>query len=244
MTGQRKPRHRIAEKVIGIASSLLMVTGAVLIGVYLAARADSVVMSRIALYWFSEAQQNKPSPSKSLGAQEGANHKINFSLWSATRIAAYKKALFKELAPPQAVLEIPKIKLKVPVFDGTDDLSLNRGVGWIAGTASLGQQGNVGIAGHRDGFFRGLKDVVVGDRIELDTTERRRTYTVDRIQIVKPDNVQVLEGRGVPTLTLVTCYPFYFVGHAPLRYVVRASLAEENPNGKPSVVPESTAGKN
>ena len=78
------------------------------------------------------------------------------------------------------------------MFDGTDDVTLNRGVGRITGTARPGQGGNVGIAGHQDGFFRGLKDVVVGDRIELQTPTRTETYQVDQIQIVKPTDVQVL----------------------------------------------------
>jgi len=112
---------------------------------------------------------------------------------------------------------------------------LNRAVGHIEDTAKPGEKGNVGIAGHRDGFFRGLKDVVKGDTMELETTSGKETYRVDDIRIVKPEDVGVLdptivkpEDVGVldptsePVITLVACYPFYFVGHAPERYIVRA----------------------
>jgi len=129
------------------------------------------------------------------------------------------------------------------VFDGTDDLTLNRGVGRIAGTARPGQGGNLGIAGHRDGFFRGLKDVGAGDQIELKIPGRTEVYQVDDVQIVKPTDVQVLEDRGVPTLTLVTCYPFYFIGNAPQRYIVRARATDEGFSRKASVPPNAAVGK-
>jgi sortase A len=144
---------------------------------------------------------------------------------------------------PLAVLDIPKIGLEVPVFDGTDDLTLNRGVGRIIGTSRPGQGGNVGIAGHRDGFFRGLKDVEVGDKIELQTPTRTENYKVDEIRIVKPTDVQVLENRNVPALTLVTYYPFYYIGNAPQRYIVRVSLLEEEPTSKASAQPNSALAK-
>ena len=85
-----------------------------------------------------------------------------------------------------------------------------------------GAQGNLGIAGHRDGFFRGLKDIAPGDTLELETTAGREFYVVDDIRIVGPEEVSVLAGTPNQTITLVTCYPFYFVGSAPQRYIVRA----------------------
>jgi sortase A len=111
----------------------------------------------------------------------------------------------------------------VPVFNDTDDLTLNRGVGRIVGTAQIGQPGNVGVAGHRDGFFRGLKDVGRDDIVELVLPGRTDQYVINDIQIVSPENVSVLDATPTSTLTLVTCYPFYFVGSAPQRYVVTAS---------------------
>jgi sortase A len=134
------------------------------------------------------------------------------------------EALARKFGTPVAVLSIPKLGLDVPVFDGTGELVLNRGAGRIVGTARPGEAGNVGIAAHRDGFFRGLKDVQVGDRIELAALRGTFVYTVDNIAVVKPSDVTVLKSRPQPSLTLVTCYPFYFVGDAPRRYVVQASL--------------------
>jgi sortase A len=85
----------------------------------------------------------------------------------------------------------------------------------------------MGIAGHRDGFFRGLKDVVLGDALELETTSGTQTYIIDSIKLVTPDDVSVLRNEPTSALTLVTCYPFYFVGSAPQRYIVHASARGE-----------------
>ena len=103
-------------------------------------------------------------------------------------------------------------------------MALNRGVGRIKGTAQPGESGNFGIAGHRDGFFRGLKDIREADLIEVRTLDTTYVYTVDDLRVVEPDDVSVLRSREQPTLTLVTCYPFYFVGPAPHRFIVTASL--------------------
>ncbi len=149
---------------------------------------------------------------------------VDFSLWSPKRIEQYKTSLAEHFDEPIALLKVSKIGLEVPVFEGTDERVLNRGVGRIAGTASAGELGNLGIAGHRDGFFRGLKDVAVGDRIEVETKVGTRIYVIDRISLVDPSDVSVLKDGPVPSLTLVTCYPFYFVGSAPQRYIVHASL--------------------
>jgi len=104
-------------------------------------------------------------------------------------------------------------------------------VGHIAGSALPGEVGNVGIAGHRDGFFRALKDVKVGEAVELERQTsagmRSDQYKVERISVVQPTDVSVVAPTSEATLTLVTCYPFYFVGSAPQRYVVQAKLIRE-----------------
>jgi sortase A len=147
----------------------------------------------------------------------------DFRLWSEQRIAAYHASLRSQPAPPLGVLKIPATDLEVPVLQGTDDLTLNRAVGHIEGTAALGSLGNIGIAGRRDGFFRGLKDIHRGEVIELISQNRTDRYLIDEILIVSPAETWVLSERSQPSLTLVTCHPFYFVGSAPLRYIVRAS---------------------
>ncbi len=146
----------------------------------------------------------------------------DLTLWSPGRISAWRSALHQPAPPPLAVLRIPTIRLEVPVLPGTDDFTLNRAVGHIDGTARPGTDGNSGIAGHRDGFFRGLKDVRPGDGIEVETLQGKETYRIERAWVVDPDDVSVLDLTPVRSLTLVTCYPFYFVGSAPQRYIVRA----------------------
>jgi sortase A len=150
----------------------------------------------------------------------------DLSLWDPERIRAWRQALSEPAPPPLAVLRIPKIRLEVPVLRGTDDLTLNRAVGHIDDTALPGTDGNSGIAGHRDGFFRGLKDIGPGDAIEVETLRGKEVYQVERIWVVDPEDVSVLEATPRRSLTLVTCYPFYYVGPAPQRYIVRAVRAD------------------
>ena len=109
-------------------------------------------------------------------------------------------------------------------LDSVTEANLNRGVARIEGTANLDEADNMGIAGHRDGYFRVLKDVVVGDVIEMTTATGMRRYLVAETFIVEPEEVWVLEPGNSASLTLVTCYPFYFVGSAPQRFIVRAHL--------------------
>ena len=154
--------------------------------------------------------------------------RVDQSLWSAVRINAWRNVSGEPAPPPVAMLRIPKIHLEVPVLPGTDDRTLDHGVGLIEDTAEPGMVGNSGIAGHRDGFFRGLKDVVQGDTIRLDTLHGSFVYRVERTWIVKPEDVSVLEPTPVPAITLVTCYPFYFQGSAPMRFIVRAVRDESS----------------
>jgi len=123
-------------------------------------------------------------------------------------------------------------RFSAPVFEGTDDVTLNCGVGRVPGTGHPGE-GNFSIAGHRDGFFRGLKDIKTGDAIEVLTTTERGVYIVERTEIVTPADVGVVAPRPVAALTLITCYPFYFVGDAPQRFVVAALLKDRESRHPP-----------
>ncbi len=146
----------------------------------------------------------------------------DLSLWGPERIAAWQQTLSEPAPPPLAVLRIPKIRLEVAVLPGTAQFTLNRALGHIEDTALPGTDGNSGIAGHRDGFFRGLKDIGPEDVMELDTLRGKEVYRVERIWVVDPQDVSVLDPTPTRSLTLVTCYPFYHVGPAPQRYIVRA----------------------
>jgi sortase A len=120
-------------------------------------------------------------------------------------------------------LEIPRLKLSVMVREGADEGTLRRAVGHIPGTALPGNMGNVGLAGHRDTFFRALQDIREDDTIEFQTTGGTYHYIVKSTKIVTPRDVSVLAASGGENLTLVTCYPFYYVGSAPKRFIVHAS---------------------
>jgi sortase A len=130
---------------------------------------------------------------------------------------------------PLGALSIPRLRLSVVVLHGTDGLTLRRGVGHIETTAMPGQLGNVGIAGHRDTFFRPLRQVQLGDDVLLETPAGRLHYRVASFRVVGPSDVDVLDPTSDRTLTLVTCYPFSYFGSAPDRFVVRATRVDDAP---------------
>ena len=208
-------------KTLNSFERLLFLSGLVLIFTYIAVRIYSEVYSRATIHAF---WRNQAVTSSESGNSFRWNSRTpDFRLWSPQRIEAYQASLITNLSPPLGDLRIPSLNIEVPVLEGTDDLTLNRGVGHIDGTPLPGEGGNIGVAGHRDGFFRGLKDVRVGDSVDLYTENGNTPYVVDEIRIVPPEDVSVLGPRSRPSITLVTCYPFYFVGNAPLRYIVHAS---------------------
>jgi sortase A len=124
-------------------------------------------------------------------------------------------------------LDVPSIQLSTTVLEGSDDATLSRASGHIEDTPFPGEPGNVGIAGHRDTVFRPLRHVHLGDALVLTTADRVYRYRIRKTFIVGPDDVYVLDPTAQPTLTLVTCYPFEFIGHAPKRFIVQADLVEQ-----------------
>jgi sortase A len=207
---------RLERIFFAIAFSLLAVWGT--------ARIHGVVFSRVALAAFDANQTANAASGILIQHDLACGAEVGFASWSIQRVQAYKDSLLDKVDAPLAVLRIPKVHLEVPLFNGTDDNTLNRGVGRIVGTAPVGAGGNLGIAGHRDGFFRGLKDVAQGDVIEIARPGQTDFYVIDGIQTVDPKEVSVLKSTLMPSLTLVTCFPFYYVGSAPQRYIVKASL--------------------
>jgi sortase A len=124
-------------------------------------------------------------------------------------------------------IEMARIGVAAMILEGTDERTLRRAVGHIPGTPLPGQSGNVAIAGHRDTFFRALRNVQHDDEITLTTLDGTYRYLVDLTRVVPPEDTQVLDDSGGAILTLVTCYPFYFVGPAPKRFIVRAHRIPE-----------------
>jgi sortase A len=144
------------------------------------------------------------------------------SLWDATEIKDYEEALKADFPPPLGLLIIEDLNIEVPIYNGTDEHILERGAGRIKGMAKMNEDGNLGISAHRDSFFRGLKDVELGDVVLVQSAHGVEKYAVSDIRIVPKDDISVLAPVDRKTLTLVTCYPFYFVGAAPERFIVTA----------------------
>jgi sortase A len=227
----------------------LLAAGLLLLAIYGAARIEGVLSFHAALRKFaaieSQAAVAQQAEAAEMRAAAGADTPELDNVRDTERVESGEEPITEQSGAPMALLRIAKIQLEAPVFDGTDGLTLNHGVGRIAGTARPGETGNIGIAGHRDGFFRGLKNVEVGDAIELETPNGTDSYIVDQVQIVTPEDTSVLRPRSVASLTLVTCYPFYFIGSAPQRYVVTASLVREikggAENSRPSPLTETSS---
>ena len=126
-----------------------------------------------------------------------------------------------------AKLEAPSVKMTATVLEGSDDRTLARGAGHIEDTAFPGEKGNIGVAGHRDTIFRPVRHLRLGDPLVVTTADSVYRYKITRMAIVEPKDVFVLDPINKPSLTLVTCFPFDFIGHAPKRYIVGADLVSE-----------------
>jgi len=177
-----------------------------------------------------------------------ASVSVNASLFQRIEADRFAQALRKQVAPEKrdariqwnwdveqpapledavvASLAIPRLGLSTVVVEGVEDGDLKLAAGHIPGTAQPGEPGNVGIAGHRDTVFRPLRLIHKDDVIALTTLREEDRYRVVSTQIVGPDDVQVLSKTSRDTLTLITCYPFYYVGSAPKRFIVRAERLE------------------
>jgi sortase A len=133
-------------------------------------------------------------------------------------------------------LDIPRLGFSVVVLEGSDNATLRLGVGRLRNSALPSEQGNVVLAGHRDTFFRSLREIAPGDQISLRTPEGTFAYTVDWTKVVNPTDTSVLQPTKSAALTLVTCYPFYYVGSAPERFIVRAvpagTLSKADPSSR------------
>lgn len=193
--------------------------GLILLSCYAALRVAAERDRRAGVEAFQAARQAALAQTSNRGLDDGH---LDQSLWSAARVRAYRRTTLHEL--PEGVLRIPALGLVVPIYPGTTASELDRGTGHIAGTAPLNSAGNAAIAGHRDGFFRSLRDIKPGVMVYVETLGATRRYRVKETQIVAPSDVSVLAPTAAPSVTLVTCYPFYFVGPAPMRFIVRAEL--------------------
>ena len=195
---------------LGVAEALLLLAGVLCLGLYALACAQSAQTQAREAEAFERALRAR--------LEHEAPDTREWSPGRVERFASLRDRPVRALAR----LEIPRAGVSVMVLDGTDEHTLDRAVGVVEGTARPGESGNVGIAGHRDGWFRGLRHLEPGDPMSLTHFEGVAHYEVESIQVVAPSQVEVLAPTAEPKLTLVTCYPFYFVGDAPDRYIVTA----------------------
>jgi len=219
------------KKPLRILESGFLITGLMLLAIFFLTRGWGDYQSQSDIRVFEAAVASEPAPSELISNSEsGQSPEPDYALWSHKRIDDYHESNTRRDDAPLAILSISKLDLKVPVYNGTDEINLNRGAGRIKGTAKIDSPGNLGIAAHRDGFFRVLKDIELGDSIEMLTHQGKTEFVVSSITIVDPTDVSVLAPTEDSTITLVTCYPFYFVGHAPKRYIVKGELLSNQLN--------------
>ncbi|MEH6609788.1 MAG: class D sortase [Halioglobus sp.] len=208
--------------------------GLLLGGFFVVQLAQGEVDRRSDISQFEQMASIETIPASEVPASEvpiiiaDATKRPDMSLWAPQRIADYEASLRADLPKVLGVLEVPSVGLKVPVYPTDSELTMDRGAGVIDGMSYPHEGGNIGIAGHRDGYFRVLKDVQVGDRIALQTLEGPKDFTINSVQVVEITDTHLLQDTDDQTVTLVTCYPFYFVGHAPQRFIVTASLDSTN----------------
>jgi sortase A len=174
--------------------------------------------------WTFQRQQSEALEGLLREASDAKNAPVAAASTSASA-AARLAGLAREIGPAGLLgrIEIPRLGVSVVVVEGTGDVTLRRAAGHIDGTGLPGQIGNVGIAAHRDTFFRPLQNIQNDDLITLATSRGEYRYRVVSTKVVSPDDVGVLDPDGNEILTLVTCYPFNFVGAAPDRFIVRAA---------------------
>lgn len=155
------------------------------------------------------------------------NRTSKYAVWAPQRLKDLLRYRANAELPVAAVLRLPNQDHDIPVFAGISEVTMTLGAGHLEDTSSLDGSGNIALSAHRDGSFRILKDVEHGDPLVLSVGGEERLFRVSRQLIVEPDAVEVLDPTDRTTLTLITCYPIYYIGEAPQRYVVQAELVTD-----------------
>ncbi|MGE5570731.1 MAG: class D sortase [Rhodospirillales bacterium] len=206
---------------------------AIALGAYALVYLDRSLYQAFQQWSFQQALERKPANvpgflahmiRSGTGARESAEPGGTFRELHPAAKSPSMKAFLKP-GSPIGRIEIERVGLQAIIVESTTSEALRRAVGHVEGTALPGEDGNVALAGHRDTFFRGLRDVRPSDIIRIDTLDGSWEYQVESTRVVDPENVEVLKASGSPMLTLVTCYPFNAVGPAPRRYIVQARKA-------------------
>jgi sortase A len=196
---------------------LLLVVGVVFLGYWSYVSLETLVYQRWENAELDAVLRSLPAESTAVGTAESAESPTGAAPAPAARPRPADGTTIGRI-------EIPRLGISAIVKIGADAKTLRRAVGHIPGTALPGISGNVGLAAHRDTFFKRLRDIRVDDRIRVVTPEGTFTYLVAGMQVVNPADIWVLDASERPVLTLVTCFPFNYVGSAPQRFIVRAEL--------------------
>jgi sortase A len=219
------------------AERLLLGAGGLCLGLALLGWAEAAVF-QWALEWRLERAlaegAGTPAPSSSIAPTTAASPDTRAKVAPLPDREAAPRSTAQEPSPlggevPIGRLVAPRLGLSAVVAEGISSRTLRRAVGHIPGTALPWEDGNVGLAAHRDTFFLGLRNVQVGDTLKLVTPRGRFDYVVRSLDIVSPERGDVLEPGDRPRLTLVTCYPFSVVGPAPSRFIVTAERVDSAP---------------
>lgn len=180
----------------------------------------------------SAPDQIRPSSLRPAGSSSPAGQETIVSPNQQARTVQPRKARGAMLGR----FEIPRLGLSYALLEGTDDRTLDRSIGHVENTGHIGESGNIGIAGHRNTHFRKVEWLRLGDEILLSSPAGVFRYEVEWIRLVQPTEVDVLDQKYGPAVTLITCFPFEYVGSAPLRHIVRARLVADKPAKAPHLV--------
>jgi len=212
---------------------LLLLAGVIALGVWIWSMASHAVFQQWESFVFDRKVRGEPATIAEYIAENSGKIATDLRAWlgfAATpappmprpHLGPAARQPFLTTEPIVGRLTIPRLHLTAMVREGADENTLGLTLGHIPGTALPGQRGNVGVAGHRDTLFRGLREVTKNDLILFETFAGNYVYQVENTEVVKPQNVSVLNASVSPELTLVTCYPFHYVGPAPDRFIVKA----------------------
>ena len=224
---RRRVWRSSAQLLLLLGQYFFLIVGILVLGYVTATFLEARIYQSRAARRFEQARQERSTPISAAGAGERlAPQPVPLQLSQLENAGSeHREAVRTRLAWGR--IDIPSIGLSAMIIEGVDPPTLQRAVGHIPGTALPGIPGNVGLAGHRDTFFRSLRDIHENDEIKLETLDGSYRYRVAFTQVVDPGDVDVLSSADDSVLTLVTCYPFTFVGAAPQRFIVRANRIPE-----------------
>jgi sortase A len=227
LRNQRKYRITLTRSLPRWTPHFFFIVGILALGFVAVTLLDARLFQVDAAHRFEQAQHERQAQKSASGNTANPDLQIPSVRLSQQNHPALEGGRALPTSRAWGRIEISSIGLSSMILEGVDRKTLQRGVGHIPGTALPGVPGNVALAGHRDTFFRALRNIRTGDEITLETLDETYHYRVDLTQVVAPGYTEVLNDSNDQVLTLVTCYPFSFIGPAPQRYVVRASRVPE-----------------